>query len=323
MMNMKLWIRGCAAVLAASVTACTIEVEPPAHEAHVGDSEPRAAVTNDAVLAMAQDPAFGVWIVGLSQHAKLMLNHMVVPAYLEHGPGAGEHLFHRWANYRDAVESLGLDPNDVSLADAPTFQAATGLPLTAVATTIAQADALDEQYGLLSMTRPQIELAVDIAVSDLAIANQISEGWSDPSVVIGLGAQEVDPCVAECAERTADSWIVASATIYILADIFADLGLDLVFIVAEGALVAVSASALSACIEECGASDNTCSSDEDCDTKEYCDKGWLTIGKNQCVFSRDEGEICTRSAQCKSGCCKYHAFSNLISPVCRPSDKCS
>ncbi len=43
-----------------------------------------------------------------------------------------------------------------------------------------------------------------------------------------------------------------------------------------------------------------CASDRDCGNSKYCDKGWLTVGKNQCVAFKAYGTACSRDDQCKS-----------------------
>ena len=41
-----------------------------------------------------------------------------------------------------------------------------------------------------------------------------------------------------------------------------------------------------------------CRADTDCDGNEYCDKGWATIGRNQCLPRLAQGERCERTDQC-------------------------
>ena len=41
-----------------------------------------------------------------------------------------------------------------------------------------------------------------------------------------------------------------------------------------------------------------CREDTDCDGNEYCDKGWATIGRNQCLPRLAQGERCERTDQC-------------------------
>ncbi len=48
------------------------------------------------------------------------------------------------------------------------------------------------------------------------------------------------------------------------------------------------------------ARDDQCRNDRDCGKNHYCDKGWLTIGKNQCVAFKAYGAGCSRDEQCKS-----------------------
>ena len=46
-----------------------------------------------------------------------------------------------------------------------------------------------------------------------------------------------------------------------------------------------------------------CSKDEECSGDKYCDKGTLSIGVNQCVALKGNGDACTRSSQCASNRC--------------------
>ena len=43
-----------------------------------------------------------------------------------------------------------------------------------------------------------------------------------------------------------------------------------------------------------------CRADNDCNGNQYCDKGWLTVGKNQCVAFKAYGANCSRDDQCRS-----------------------
>jgi len=49
-----------------------------------------------------------------------------------------------------------------------------------------------------------------------------------------------------------------------------------------------------------GARDDQCHDDRDCGSDHYCDKGWLTVGKNQCVALKASGGNCSRDDQCRS-----------------------
>lgn len=53
---------------------------------------------------------------------------------------------------------------------------------------------------------------------------------------------------------------------------------------------------------------NECDADGDCLGSEYCDKGTVSIGKNQCVPKKADDEPCAAvggGAQCKSGQCRF------------------
>ena len=65
-----------------------------------------------------------------------------------------------------------------------------------------------------------------------------------------------------------------------------------------------------------------CDTDADCGPNQFCWEGVATVGKNDCRALKAEGDTCSRDGQCKSNCCKYHPATNLVSPVCRPADKC-
>jgi microsomal dipeptidase-like Zn-dependent dipeptidase len=43
-----------------------------------------------------------------------------------------------------------------------------------------------------------------------------------------------------------------------------------------------------------------CDADQQCGKGRYCDEGWLTIGKNQCVAFKAYGAACSRDEQCES-----------------------
>jgi len=43
-----------------------------------------------------------------------------------------------------------------------------------------------------------------------------------------------------------------------------------------------------------------CKMDDDCNDNQYCDKGWLTIGRNECVSTHAYGTACSRDEQCGS-----------------------
>jgi hypothetical protein len=68
---------------------------------------------------------------------------------------------------------------------------------------------------------------------------------------------------------------------------------------------------------------NECGGDGDCKDGEYCDRGTITIGKNQCVARKGEHETCDLVGgghQCKSGHCR---FSRCYTPGSVPmGDTC-
>jgi hypothetical protein len=309
----------------AALTVLTVLTALPGCDADDGvplEPTPRAS-PSPAVVAMAADPVYLAYLNASTQRAGTMLKKMIVPAVKQYGDTGPARVFHRWADYRGALTSVGIDPDDVTNADAPLLTQVTGVSLTQIATSIERMHALDAHHGFLSMTPIQHATAVNLALANPTLANTIDAAWGDPSVLVELGAESIDACVLECVESSAESFLIASSLIYVIAEALAETDLDLIYIAMEGAVLAVGAAVYQQCIDECGAEiEEECDADSDCDNKEYCDRGWLTIGKNQCVFSRDDGDICTRDEQCETGCCKYHAFSNLVHPVCRPSDKC-
>jgi hypothetical protein len=72
-----------------------------------------------------------------------------------------------------------------------------------------------------------------------------------------------------------------------------------------------------------------CSNDKDCTGGEYCDKGTITIGKNQCVARKADNETCDLVGgghQCKSGQCKfsrcYTPDSVAMGDTCYVNDAC-
>jgi hypothetical protein len=303
--------------------ACAVDVDVESEDAIAPAYDNRSAPTPSAeVIAMAQDPLYHAHLVASTQRAGVMLEHLMVPAW-HSGDGGAEQVFHRWANYRKALSSLGIDPNAVTNADAPVLTEATGVPLAQIATAIDRIEELDERYGFLSMSHAEHAIAVNLALSNVALVDLTNDTWGDESVLIEIGADSLDPCVVECVEQSGETWLVVSAGVYVAAEQFEALDLDVVFIAVEGAVLAVTAAAFEQCVDECGVEiEEQCQEDWECEPKEYCDRGWLTIGENQCVFSRDEGDICTRAEQCETGCCKYHGWSNPVHPVCRPANKC-
>ncbi len=59
----------------------------------------------------------------------------------------------------------------------------------------------------------------------------------------------------------------------------------------------------------------SCKKDSDCGQGNYCDKGTLTIGRNQCKAKKQVFAACTRSQQCLSGRC--------IAGSCKEAHECS
>jgi hypothetical protein len=310
--------------LGALVAACDGEA-PPSLPAETPPSAVAASASAPSaqVLAMADDPLYVAFLKAATQRAKAMLQHTVLPAYEQYGDAAPMEVFDDWASYRAALLELGVDPDDVSPAEASAVAATAGITMSQTAQAIHRAEVLDERYGFLSMTRDDLVLATQIAMTNPGLSNVANDTWGDESVLVELGAESLDPCVVECAQNAAEQWLIETSAAYLAAELFAALGVEVVFITLEAAVLAVTVATYDACVDECGAQvEETCDQDSDCDPKEYCDRGWLTIGKNQCVFSRDEGEICTRWEQCETECCRYHAWSNPVHPVCRPADKC-
>jgi hypothetical protein len=68
--------------------------------------------------------------------------------------------------------------------------------------------------------------------------------------------------------------------------------------------------------------DSYCNDDADCAGTEYCDRGFIGIGANECLPLRREGQTCSRSGQCDTGCCRYRPLSNPFWPICRPASRC-
>ena len=68
---------------------------------------------------------------------------------------------------------------------------------------------------------------------------------------------------------------------------------------------------------------NECYADTDCDHDEFCHKPAFGLGDNECRDEKSLGQVCSRDGKCKSGCCKYHFWTNPVSLVCRPADKCN
>jgi lysophospholipase L1-like esterase len=61
------------------------------------------------------------------------------------------------------------------------------------------------------------------------------------------------------------------------------------------------------------ARDDQCRSDPDCGELAYCDKGWLTIGKNFCETFKGHGDPCSRDEQCQPpGTCKGEPAGKCI-----------
>ena len=52
--------------------------------------------------------------------------------------------------------------------------------------------------------------------------------------------------------------------------------------------------------------ENECYNDQQCDPDEWCDKGPLGIGTNRCRPDRNLNALCTRGAQCQTGCCRFN-----------------
>ncbi len=74
---------------------------------------------------------------------------------------------------------------------------------------------------------------------------------------------------------------------------------------------------------------NECGGDSDCSSVEYCDKGILTIGKNQCVTKKADNVACDLMGgghQCQSGKCNlsrcYTPNSVAMNGTCYVDDAC-
>jgi hypothetical protein len=67
-----------------------------------------------------------------------------------------------------------------------------------------------------------------------------------------------------------------------------------------------------------------CDADPQCGQGRYCDKGWLTVGKNQCVAFHAYGTACSRDEQCESpAICKGKpAGKCIIEAAINLGDRC-
>ncbi|HJU03735.1 MAG TPA: hypothetical protein VJ692_01185 [Nitrospiraceae bacterium] len=72
-----------------------------------------------------------------------------------------------------------------------------------------------------------------------------------------------------------------------------------------------------------------CNNDSDCSSGEYCDKGTITVGKNQCEAKKADNETCDLAGgghQCQSGQCKfsrcYTPNSVAMGGTCYVNDAC-
>ncbi len=188
---------------------------------------------------------------------------------------------------------------------------------------------LIERYNLQEATSDEIKLLIGSALQtdsggshlDGAIENELHDVEGDVDTT-------VDECEAQCiAEYSIAAGIAVSAYIAALVGaVAAGPAGPIVAVIALAEFnyaMAVAQSALNRCMDECnGIFSDDCGWDHDCADDEFCWKGVLGIGKNECRDEKSQGETCSRDGQCKSGCCKFHLWSNPVSPVCRPSDKC-
>ncbi|MET0168069.1 MAG: dickkopf-related protein [Vicinamibacterales bacterium] len=68
-----------------------------------------------------------------------------------------------------------------------------------------------------------------------------------------------------------------------------------------------------------------CGDDNDCANAEYCDKGTITLGKNQCVPQKADGQGCTRATQCAGAACNVRCYtpaSKNMGASCNINDEC-
>lgn len=81
------------------------------------------------------------------------------------------------------------------------------------------------------------------------------------------------------------------------------------------------------CRKDCYGSDvpeGFCFEDNDCATDRFCQRD-LWESQGLCSLKSGAGKTCpvvNGHNRCLSGCCKYHALTNLVSTVCRPANKC-
>ncbi len=188
-------------------------------------------------------------------------------------------------------------------------------------------ESLIERHGLQTATPQQVQQAFSMALSSQGLVEALDAFIEEQ--LANEDDPEVQACEEEC-ELEYDIMVGAAIVWYVgmlalsvsqgLAGVVTAVGAT--FATAEWILMAESIR--DRCIEECnGIEDDDCDWDPDCGDNEYCWTGVLGVGKNECRPEKAEGKTCSRDGQCLSGCCKYHAWSNPLSQVCRPASKCN
>ncbi len=233
----------------------------------------------------------------------------------------------------ETVEAIAVTINHPSFpetTDPPTLVADLGGNPAHLAQIAALAGVLTERYGLQEATPEQLRVVFATALSkeparshlEGAIENEIHDIDGDVDTT-------VDACEALCIAEysVAASAAVAAYIGELIAAVAAGPAGPVVAIIGLAQFnwtMAETQARLNRCMDECnGIFSDECGWDPDCGNDEYCWKGVLGIGENQCKPLKDEGKVCSRDGQCDTGCCKYHFWSNPVSQVCRPSDRCN
>jgi|GEM_PF-1039111 len=189
---------------------------------------------------------------------------------------------------------------------------------------------LVQRYGLQNASEAQIQTIFFEAVNLGAAKSHLDGAIEYELHALNENADlTTDECEALCdAEYLAAAALAMSAYVAVLIGAVAlgpagVIGVVVAFAEFNHAM-AVAQSQHNRCRDECnGIFSEECGWDHDCATDEFCWKGVLGIGKNECRDKKAEGKVCARDGQCESDCCKYHLWSNPVSQVCRPSDKCN
>ncbi len=186
------------------------------------------------------------------------------------------------------------------------------------------------RYGLQDAPQQRVRTIFTAALAkdnakfhlDGAIENELSDVEGDVDTT-------TDECEALCiTEYTVLASLAMTAYIVqLVAAVAAGPAGPLIAIIAFADFnwaMATAQGQLNVCMDECnGDFSNECGWDPDCGTEEYCWRGPLGFGQNECRSKRDEGKVCSRDSQCETECCTYNFWSNPLSQVCRPADRCN